>query len=482
MKRRKTLRIVFSIGILCLVALWGYAVLSVNRQYRDKHQFIQIEPGQAADINGLKVRVSDSGIYDIAAFWKAYEQYNLTRTLCTEREIGKELGIPKILCAVLSVTNNRASAIDFNDDPGLFCYGFKNGAWYGGTNPASFSMGTLYREKGGILEPGDSSEIIFWTTVYPSKVPENRWDRLAEENFRYIFEVVDEKKTVIYEGMLGELREAAATNAEEEELAASLADSTMDNPDTLEENGGEYEQYAIDMSLADRQGPPKGEDIPEDTKKHITAMGEEFFINGIGYKVLSAVATDDPALFPECLEDMGCWSWTRVPIAESDLSADLSTYDIGGDDLAYVFIRYEITSYRDDPYVINAWEKDCLGLYQIPANPINEHCGASGGTSWCYFDKSHYKEREELDDDRIHRFSWYFMQPREKLETTVGFVIDEWADPERWAPYVSSDDHFYLAANRSFSAIEGYHDQSIPLYDLDKLEFRLGSNRTKEEP
>lgn len=74
------------------------------------------------------------------------------------------------------------------------------------------------------------------------------------------------------------------------------------------------------------------------------------------------------------------------------------------------------------------------------------------------------------------------MQPGEKLETTVGFVIDEWADPERWAPYVSSGDHFYLAVNRSFSAIEGYHDQSIPLYDLDKLEFRLGSNKTKEEP
>ena len=80
MKRRKTLRIFFSIGILCLVVLWGYAVLSVNRQYRDKRQFIQIEPGQAADINGLEVRAADSGIYDIAAFWKAYEQYNLTRT------------------------------------------------------------------------------------------------------------------------------------------------------------------------------------------------------------------------------------------------------------------------------------------------------------------------------------------------------------------------------------------------------------------
>ena len=430
MKRRKTLRIFFSIGILCLVVLWGYAVLSVNRQYRDKRQFIQIEPGQAADINGLEVRAADSGIYDIAAFWKAYEQYNLTRT------------------------------------------------WYGGTDPTSFSMGTLYHEKGGILEPGASSEIIFWTTVFPSKVPEDRWNRLAQEDFRYIFEVVDEKKTVIYEGMLGELREAAATNAEEEELAASLADSTMDNPDTLEEN----EQYAIDMSLVHRQGPPEGKNIPDDTKKHITAMGEEFFINGIGYKVLSAVTTDDPALFPECLEDMGCWSRTRVPIAESDLSADPSTYDIGGDDLAYVFIRYEITSYRDDPYVINACERDCLGLYQIPANPINEHCGASGGTSWCYFDKSHYREREELDDDRIHYFPWYFMQPGEKLETTVGFVIDEWADPERWAPYVSNGDHFYLATNRSFSAIQGYHDQSIPLYDLDKLEFRLGSNRTKEEP
>lgn len=479
MKRRKTLRIVFSIGILCLAVLWGYAVLSVNRQYRDKRRFIQIEPGQAADINGLEVRAADSGIYDIAAFRKAYEQYNLTEILRAERETGEELGIPKILCATLSVTNNRDTAIDFNDDPGFFCYGFKNGAWYGGTNPASFSMGTLYREKGGILEPGASSEIVFWATVFPSNVPEDRWDRLAQEDFRYILEVVKEKKTVVYEGMLGRLREVTATDAEEEELAASLADSTMDNPDTPEENGGEY---AIDMSLVYRQDSPEGEDIPEDTKKHITAMGEEFFINGIGYKVLSAVATDDPALFPECLEDMGCWIWTRVPIAESDRSADPSTYDIGGDDLAYVFIRYEITSYRDDPYVINAWEKDCLGLYQIPANPINENCGASGGSSWAYFDKSHYREREELDEDRIHRFPQYFMQPREKLETTVGFVIDEWADPERWAPYVSSGDHFYLAVNRSFSAIEGYHDQSIPLYDLDKLEFRLGSNKTKEEP
>ena len=53
MKRRKTLRIFFSIGILCLVVLWGYAVLSVNRQYRDKRQFIQIEPGQAADTNNI---------------------------------------------------------------------------------------------------------------------------------------------------------------------------------------------------------------------------------------------------------------------------------------------------------------------------------------------------------------------------------------------------------------------------------------------
>lgn len=482
MKRRKTLRIILSIGILCLVALWGYAVLSVNRQYRDKRQFIQIEPGQAADINGLEVRAADSRIYDIAAFWKAYEQYNLTEILHAERESAKELGIPKILCAVLSVTNNRDSAIDFNEAPGFFCYGFKNGAWYGGTDPTSFSMGTLYREKGGILEPGDSSEIIFWTTVSPSKVPEDSWDRLAEEDFRYVLEVVEEKKTVVYEGMLGRLREAAATNAEEEELAAVLAGSTMDNTDAPEENEGENGQYAIDMSLADRQGPPKGENIPEDTQKHITAMEEEFFISGIGYKVLSAVATNDPALFPECLEDMGCWSRTRVPIAESDLSADPSTYDILGDDLAYVFIRYEITSYRDDPYVINAWERDCLGLYQIPANPINEHCGTSGA-SWCYFDKSHYKEQEELDEDRIHRFSWYFMQPGEKLETTVGFVIDEWADPERWAPYVSSGDHFYLAAPGSFSAIEGYNDQSVPLYDLDKLEFRLKeSNKTKEEP
>lgn len=434
-----------SMFFLCLVILWAYAVFCTNKEYKDTNLLTFVKEGQSAEIQGLHIEVTDSRIYEIAAFWDEFQQYNLTETIASSMNIGSaDLGIPKVLFTIFSVSNKTDAAVDFNQSD-IFFYGFRNGAWYNGPDISSFTMSELYSGKEGILEAGESAELILWTVIYPGKVPKDKWNHIAEESFCYVVQYSDGEKHHVYECQLGDIDEIAATKTQQAQLAAAIEELN-----SLPEN-------------ETAGNPSAGPEIPEDTTKHITSTGEEFFINGIGYKVISAVATDDLSLVPEYLENMENWSTAQLPAIED-------FYEIDG--LAYVFIQYEITSYRDNEFCIQEYEKDMLDLFRIPSDPSGWELPVAD--SWRYFDQSQHKGS---DPENAKIFNKYVMQPGEKLETTVGFVISECLDPEKHTPFMDARDHFYLCAVQREDGFMGtYADQSVPIYDLDKIEFRLKDN------
>lgn len=120
----------------------------------------------------------------------------------------------------------------------------------------------------------------------------------------------------------------------------------------------------------------------------------------------------------------------------------------------YYFVKLRITNNSN-----KSREVALNNLYLIQTNEIKSYAVTSDYV--IYFDKAQHTE----GDDRIHRFCWYTMQPKEILECVIGYEMDEHSlydlhDERLMYIGILSDDIWDKWVNPVLSKTV------VPLYDL----------------
>lgn len=449
MKKRKYFFLLIFISILFFI--WGYRVFYINNIYNNHHHIVSIDADQTVEIDGLIIDEVKSRIYDPAALIDEYNDLSEYYLESTER---MELGEYKIIVTQLSLTNTSDKSMNMADGDISFV-GFVSGAWYNGPTLEGQLLGTLYPEKSGIIDPGETEEYVIMTEIWQKRVEKKYWNQLDKFPVSYIVIKQDDTNFTEYHCYLKETEYVAATKQQDDNFKKKQQDFAKNESKQQEE---ELDSSAQSLLL-------------EDTTDHITEMGNEYVIEGIGYTVTKAIITDDLEQVPEYANNIDGWCFGEIPI-----TFDTTYYD----GCKYIFLEYIITNYTDYEYTINTTDKNLLEVhgYWNENGKISEDIITQSRE---YFDKSQNKPTSKDGIGNVGGdFSQYTLQPGETLQATFGSQILESANK----PFITENTIIYLITPYQSRRV-GYENEwtgeKNTVYYLNKIEYKFTQGGEKQE-